>query len=288
MEIKPRKQVGAVLMDGSALFFAARDLYPGVPLDYGELTTSLREIAWSPEFGCKDGSSGSCGIVAPCTHVDPLNYPPPTSWIMWAATSPKNEGQARFLKHVHGLGWDIRAFSPADSFMVDPVTTLSLAAGARIGERMTRFDASIAYMIGRLAETCQIILLSDSFALAEPLVRAAKTRYETERRNAKAEDREPRQMPPNILAFFGRALDPRWFAVLRDWKSDGMNDCVQFFDLETRAHMLLGVSQAKDRPWLDPDIPDRRTPDAVIRARAIELEQDNHRLRMKQKKGGST
>ena len=287
MDIKPQKQLGAVLMDGSALFFAARDLYPGIPLNYEELTNCLREAAWSPEFGCANQSTGPCGIFPPAIQPAALDYPPRTSWIMWAATSPKNEGQGRFLKHVHGLGWDIRSFSPADSFMVDPVTTLSLAAGSRIGERMTRFDASIAYMIGRLAETCQIVLLSDSFALAEPLVRAAKSRYEAERRNAKAEDREPRQMPPNILSFFGRALDPRWFAVIRDWKSDGMNDCVQFFDLETRAHMLLGVSPARERPWLDPDIPDRRTPDAVNSARAIELEQENQRLRKQQKKGGT-
>lgn len=287
MEIKPPKQVGAVLMDGSALFFAARDLYPGTPLNYEELTTSIREIAWSSEFGCKDQSTGPCGIFPPAVQAGPFDYPPRTSWMMWSAISAKNEGQARFLKYVDGLGWDIRSFAPADSFMVDPVTTLSLAAGTRIGERMTRFDASIAYMIGRLADQCQIVLLSDSFALAEPLVRASKSRFEAERRLAREENREPKQMPPNILAFFGRALDPRWFAVLRDWRSDGMSDCVQFFDLETRAHLLFGVSPVRERPWLDPDIPDRRPEDAVNRARAFELEQENQRLRKQQKKGGA-
>lgn len=287
MEIKPQKQVGAVLMDGSALFFAARDLYPGIPLNYEELTTCLREAAWLPEFGCANRNSGPCGIYPPAVHPAALDYPPRTSWIMWSATSPKNEGQGRFLKHVHGLGWDVRAFSPAQSFMVDPVTTLSLSAGAKIGERLTRFDASIAYLIGRLAESCQIVLLSDSFALAEPLVRAAKSRYDAERRRAEDEGQEPKQMPPNILAFFGRALDPRWFAVLRDWKSDGMSDCVQFFDLDTRAHLLMGLQPTHGRPWLDADIPDRRTPDAVNSARLIELEQQNQRLRMQQWKGGT-
>lgn len=288
METTPNQQVGAVLMDGSALFFAARDLYPGMPLGYDELTKSIREIAWSKEFGCQSSSTGPCGIWAPSIEPLPLEYPPRTSWMMWSAISPKNEGQSRFLKHVHGLGWDIRAFSPSDSFMVDPVTTLSMAAGTRIGERMTRFDASIAYMIGRFADHCQIVLISDSFALAEPLVRAARSRYEAERAKAKLEDREPKQMPPNILAFFGRAIDPRWYAVLRDWKSDGLSDCVQFFDLDTLAHMLFGVSPARDRLWTDPDVPDRRSQDALNIARRHELEQENERLRKQQKKGGAS
>lgn len=273
-------------MDGSALFFAARDLYPGVPLNYDELTTCLREVAWTAEFGCTDSRNGPCGIFSPAIQPGALDYPPRTSWIMWTATSPRNEGQGRFLKHVHALGWDIRSFSPADSFMVDPVTTLSLSTGSKIGERLTRFDASIAYMIGRLAEDCQIILLSDSFALAEPLVRAAKTRYEAERRRADEDAREPSQMPPNILAYFGRALDPRWFAVLRDWQSDGMNDCVRFFDLDTRAHLLMGLQPTRERPWLDPDVPDRRTPEGVKTARLIELEQENQRFKKRQKGGG--
>lgn len=287
MEIEPQKQRGAVLMDGSSLFFATRDLYSGVPLSYEELTKTIWEAAWSKEFGCEDQSKGPCGIYPPVVKAEPFDYPPRTAWIMWSAISAKNEGQARFLKHVDGLGWDIRPFAPADSFMVDPVTTLSLSTGTRIGERLTRFDASIAYMIGRLAEHCQIVLISDSFALAEPLVRAASSRYEAERNQAKLENREPKQMPPNILAFFARALDPRWFAVLRDWRTDGLSDCVQFLDLETRAHMLFGVSPTRERQWGGPDVPDRRSEDAVNRARAIELEQENQRLRKQQKKGGT-
>lgn len=288
MEIEPQKQVGAVFMDGSALFFAARDLYPGTPMSYEELTKSIREVAWSKEFGCENPNTGPCGIYPPAAQAGPFDYPPLTSWMMWSAISAKNEGQARFLKHVHGLGWDIRSFAPADSFMVDPVTTLSLAAGTTIGERMTRFDASIAYMIGRLADHCQIVLLTDSFALAEPLVRAANARFQVEKRLAQEENREIKQMPPNILAFFSRALDPRWFGVLRDWRSEGMSDCVRFFDLETRAHLLFGVSPSRQRPWLNLDVPDRRSEDAINRARAIELEQENQRLRKQQKKGGTT
>lgn len=291
MDIKPQKQVGAVLMDGSALFFAARDLYPGTPLNYEELTTSIRAIAWSKEFGCEDSSKGPCGIWPPAIQAGPFDYPPQTSWIMWSAISAKNEGQARFLKHVEGLGWCIRSFAPADSFMVDPVTTLSLAAGTRVGERMTRFDASIAYMIGRLAEQCQIVLLSDSFALAEPLVRASRARYRAEHELARKENRDPKQMPPNILAFFGRALDPRWFAVLRHWHEEGYGGnggCVNFFDLDSRKHLLFGVSPVREQPWLDSDIPDRRSEDAVNLARAIELEQENQRLRKQQKKGETT
>lgn len=276
-------------MDGSALFFAARDLYPGTPMSYEELSNSIREVAWSKEFGCENPSSGPCGIFPPAVQPGPLDYPPRTSWMMWSAISAKNEGQARFLKHVEAIGWDIRSFAPAESYMVDPVTTLSLAAGTRIGERMTRFDASIAYMIGRLADSCQIVLLSDSFALAEPLIRASKSRYEAERQLAEKENREPKQMPPNILAFFGRALDPRWFDVLRDWRSGGTSDCVQFFDLETRAHLLFGVAPPRQRPWHGRDIPDRRSDDALNRARTIELEGENQRLRKQQKqKGGST
>lgn len=278
-------------MDGSAMFFAARDLYPGTPMSYAELTTSIREVAWSREFGCEGQSDAACGIHLPAVQPGPLDYPPRTSWIMWSSISAKNEGQARFLKHVEGLGWDIRSFAPADSFMVDPVTTLSLAAGTRIGERMTRFDGSIAYMIGRLAEQCQIVLLSDSFALAEPLIRAARARYRAEHELAQRENRDPKQMPPNILAFFGRSLDPRWFAVLRQWNQGGYGGnggCVNFFDLDSRQHLLFGVSPVREQPWLDGDIPDRRSEDVVNRARSIELGQENQRLRKQLKKGGPT
>jgi hypothetical protein len=284
MLAEENRNTGAVFMDGSSIFFAVRDLYPGSTLQYDELIRLICREVRTAEFGPHQGTKGPTGIFPPSPNPFSADYPPQTPWIMWTSASSRNEGQARFLKHMHEIGWDVRSFSPGDSLLIDAGTAMSLSEGTRLGERMTRFDASIAYMIGRVAERCQVVVISDSFTLAEPLVRAARARYQREIRRADAEGTDVQQLGPNVLAYFGRGLDPRWFSVLKDWRSGGMSDCVRLLDLDNHLEQLMGARSAPMRSWLDDDIPDRRTQEQRVRERNIELEERARRLRSEQSK----
>jgi hypothetical protein len=116
---------------------------------------------------------------------------------------------------------------------VDAQFLAASSAGPRLADRLTRFDTSIAYMIGRLATTHQIIVVSDSFALAEPMVRAHFVR---------AKSGNPGSAPRNVLAFFGRALDPRWHGFLHNV---GHEDSIEFLDLDQHEDWLFGGRKAK-------------------------------------------
>jgi hypothetical protein len=168
------------LIDGSALYLAARALYEGKQLDYHAL----------------------CRVLT--SKVEGLALPTPGStehlWVMWTSASAQNTGQQRFLDFAENdLRWTVRRFNPADSFMVEPTALLGLDGKA--AGRLVRFDASIGFAIGRLADNYRIVVVTDSFALAEPLLRAARL--------------APDQAARPVLAFFGRALDSRWQRVLR-------------------------------------------------------------------------
>lgn len=190
----------AILMDLSAIFFAIRDLYPDQQLNY----TSLAEIVTT-----------TAGLGSSRRQVDR---------VAWTSYSETNQGQARFLAHLEAR-WAIRRFAPSDSFIVDP-GAMNFAPGDRPAQRLVRFDASIAFAMGALAKTHEIALISDSFALAEPLIRAAKSRSA----NAKSH-----------LAFFGRSLDGRWGKVLRDGASSFP---LTLIDLDDREEHLFGIRKA--------------------------------------------
>jgi len=198
-----------VLIDGSALFLGARGLYEGRQLDYRALVDVL------------------------VNHVEGLEAPNGVSrprWVMWTSASPQNQGQSRFLDFAENeLRWEVRRFSPADSFMIEPATVLGLSQEGRAASRLVRFDASIAFAIGRLAELHRIVVVSDSFALADPLIRTGHVVTDSARRP--------------VLAFFGRALDARWQRVLR---TEG-NFAPEFIDLDDFEEKLFG-SQAPPRP----------------------------------------
>ena len=97
-----------------------------------------------------------------------------------------------------------------------------------------RFDASIAYMLGRIAETHQITLVTDSFTLAEPLARAAKLRGR-----------------PNAVAFFGRLLDSRWQSFLRG--EAGKH--VKLIDLDDYDTMLFDTRRQRTKSTWEEDFP---------------------------------
>lgn len=184
-----------VLIDGSALYMATRDLSEGRQLDYQALVRLLCAKA----------------------QVQPGGPNSSTRWVMWTSASAHNEGQSRFLDFAKNeLQWQIRSFPPADSFVVEPSSIRDDSPSVK--NRLVRFDASIAFAIGRLAEANRLVILSDSFPLAEPLRLARKLH----------------PVAP-ALAFFSRALDKRWHAWLRREASDAS---VEFIDLDTEDQLF--------------------------------------------------
>jgi hypothetical protein len=150
---------------------------------------------------------------------------------MWTASSPQNLGQGRFLDFAeHELHWSVRPFSPADSFMIEPATLVGLSPDKGAANRLMRFDASIAFAIGRLLEQQpHLVVITDSFALAEPLRLATQIGLRVGKRP--------------VLAFFGRALDSRWQGVFRKEAERGP----QFVDLDDFEDRLFGASTSPDR-----------------------------------------
>ncbi len=202
-------QGGAVFIDGSALFLHSRALYPG-QLDYGALTSLITEAY--PDVGAP--------ALRSATNV----------WAMWTSHAPQNEGQSRFIDFVEKrLHWQVRGFSPSDSYLVDPVVVFGMAADTRsASSRLVRFDPAIAYAIGRLADMHRIVVVSDSFGLAEPLARVAQEHP----------DRKP------VLAFFGQALDSRWQRRLRT--EPEMSP--EFLDLDEHVERLYGIPSSSIKP----------------------------------------
>lgn len=197
----------AVFIDGSALYMAARSLYEGRQLDYHALIRLLT------------------------TEVPGVDKPGPNSrtlWVMWTSSAPQNAGQNRFLEFAENdLKWEVRRISPAESFIVEPSSLLDLSQGTR--NRLVRFDASIAFAMGRLADKRRIVVVSDSFALAQPLALSHEV----------AGFGDPK---PAVLAFFGRALDPRVQTVLRKEP-----DAVTLVDFDDHEDQLFGSSHVEER-----------------------------------------
>lgn len=197
----------AVLIDGSALFLTVR-AYPELrSLEYRALVDLLvREIP---------------GLMRPGPGAAP--------WVMWTSASPQNESQGRFLDFAEAqLMWEVRPTPPSESFIVEP-HQVGLGSENRAGmNRLIRFDAAIAFAIGRLASTHRVVVVSDSFALAEPLLRVATISTGTP-------GREP------WLAFFGTALDARWQRLL--YKDTARR--VNFLDLDDFDVELFGLSGSR-------------------------------------------
>jgi hypothetical protein len=195
----------AVLIDGSALYLAARDLYEGRQLNYHEFVRVLSEQ----------------------TGVQPAGPNSKTRWVMWTASSPQNAGQNRFLEFAEKeLHWDVRRVNPVDSFIIEPNAIRDDSPATR--NRLVRFDASIAFAIARLAEKNRLVVVSDSFPLAQPLLLA---------RRLAASEREPAP----ALAFFSRALDNRWHGLLRRESTETL----QFIDLDAAEAPLFGGTKER-------------------------------------------
>lgn len=210
-----------VLIDGSALFLAVKAIGEGRSLDYRALIELL----------CKAIPS----VSAPSGNGDDDL----THWVMWTSWSPENSGQTRFLEFAErDLLWAVRRFNPSDSFLVDPASASGPSADPKLVSRLTRFDSAIAFAMGRIAEDRRIVLVSDSFPLAEPLRRAWQLR------------RTPGDTG-NSLAFFGRALDPRWQRVLR---GESLHH-IKFVDLDEHEADLFGGTTREVQRRYEDDLP---------------------------------
>lgn len=196
----------AVFMDAGAVFFAARDMHEGQQLSYPALMGLLARN----------------GFPLP-TRADDEDH----LWVMWSSAVVHNPGQTRFLQYAEReLRWRVRRFHPAEGYMVDPMS-LGTAADTRTANRLLRFDASIAFAIGRIAEDYRIAVVTDSFAVAEPLMRAARlARHES----------------ANLVVFFSRLLDPRWQRLLRG--EDRVP--VELLDLDEHEDQLFGEQKPRE------------------------------------------
>lgn len=201
----------AVLMDAGAVFFAVRDMQETAQFNYQALMQLLsREGFPLPVNGGNEN------------HL----------WVLWSAVVSHNTGQVRFLQYAEReLGWTVRQFHPTEGYVVDPATLGLSSGGAQLANRLLRFDASIAFAIGHLAKDHRVAVVSDSFALAEPLLRAARMSGR-----------------PGLLSFFGRLLDPRWQTLLRD-KAD---TTITFVDLDQHEDVLFGSKKTVQKTgWTD-------------------------------------
>jgi hypothetical protein len=158
----------ALIVDGSALFFAIRDLFTDAQLDYEKLVAHV-EKAVGEKMELK---------------------------VFYTAHSPSNSGQARFLSYLEETGWTVRKQHVANVGLVDQ-RTMALISSGPIRDRLTRFDAQLAYMVGDLAsQDYGIVAITDSFSLAEPLFRTQRVSGLT-----------------SYIAFFDTLLDPRWASI---------------------------------------------------------------------------
>jgi hypothetical protein len=202
------RKKAAVFVDAGAMFFALRNLHEGAHLNYPALVDRIRREV---------------------LHDVPAQD---VMWVMWTTVVPQNERQVRFLQYAErDLGWTVRRFHPSEGFVVDPLATPGLTVDEHGKSRLIRFDASIAFAIGRVADERHVAVLTDSFALAEPLSKAARL-----------------ASCKNAIIFFGRVLDPRWQARV---KAD--EEYLAFHDLDLWEEEIIGERRVKDRSAWDDD-----------------------------------
>lgn len=184
----------SLLVDGTALFFGQRAASPEKTMDYRAFATLLRE------------------------HVDLTTQPRPAYF--FTATDEANEKQLKFNELVRSLNWTVVQTTPQMATVANPL----LADGENRQSRLTRFDASIAYALGRLssANVRRAVLVTDSYALANPV-----------------RDCVQRGMHVTV-AFFGSLVDSRWFQTFRESDVTAPRSRkLDFLDLDTSSHLLF-------------------------------------------------
>lgn len=166
-----------LIVDGSALYFAIRELFGDEQLDYDKMVEFFSAYA-------------------------PVGATPQKvrAKLFYTSSSPSNIGQNRFLDKLKNGGWTIRSYPVSQVGLVDQ-RTMSMVQNGPVKDRLMRFDAQIAYVIGDLASQGEsLIVVSDSFNLAEPLSRAKRL----------ADEVEGGSDHTMSIAFFSGLIDSRW------------------------------------------------------------------------------
>jgi len=142
-----RASLSALLVDGTALFFALRSLAPGSSLDYFRLDQFLK-----------------ASIPGLSSWATALFF---TSW------DRGNDGQRKFLEFIESrFRWKVDRVPTHDAVVCPPIRS---ADGSDEVPAFIRFDSRISFSLGRLAEEySHIVVLSDSFSLAAPMEETAK------------------------------------------------------------------------------------------------------------------
>jgi hypothetical protein len=185
----------AALIDGTALYFKSRE-GRSERLDYEALNHRLQANAASA--------------------FDPA--------LFFTTYDAQHEGQAKFLTFLQTrLRWKVEA---RPVWEADPLPKEAWERGDRRNE-FVRFDSSIAFALGRLVgRRDRIIVVTDSFALEQPMLAATEYGQTTE----------------IVLAFFGRQLDQRWLPIVR-----GRESKIKFWDLEEDSKALFGREFASNK-----------------------------------------
>lgn len=191
----------ALLVDGTAVYFRSREGRSTDRLDYEALNRVLLAEADTKAFDTA---------------------------LFFTTYDAQNEGQAKFLTFLRTrLEWEVE---PRPVWEADPIPERARWERNERNE-FIRFDAAIAYALGRLIEQRdKVLIVTDSFALEHPMMVAAQ------HKTACVE-----------LAFFGRQLDPRWLPIVTNGNSrDGNGNSkdgkskIEFLDLDKHSEALFG------------------------------------------------
>ena len=209
----------SLLVDGTALFFGQRAVSPEKNMNYLALRDQLQR------------ESG-------------VSLPPRTAFFFTAADEG-NPNQVKFNEMIRNtIGWHVHQVPPHEATIANPLLN-------EPGSRFIRFDAMIAYVLGRLtggraqppqadddgktAGVSHVLVVSDSWALSGP-VRDCVARGTVV-----------------TVVYFGSLIDNRWHKAFRDAEKAGSK--LEFFDLDTIAQRLFDRARPSRR-GVDEVLPD--------------------------------
>lgn len=195
----PARNATAVLGDVSALYQVSmsvqKESHVPVQLNYSVL---------------KEAVVGHFGMGNPKDQIT-----------FWSGSDSSNLGQQRLFELLERQKIAVRRFAPRDSYICEP-EKLGLDPTRDAQHRLLllqRFSGSIAFAAGALCNRYRIIFISDSFQLAEPLVRASELARK-------------RKEAPAGLVFWKTHLDPRWHQIIDQFGID-------FLDLDPMQDQLF-------------------------------------------------
>jgi len=217
--LNPRsaKSSWALLVDGSALFFGQRAVSPDKNMNYMALKEHLERQSR--------------------TDTSPMPA------LFFTAGDEGNEKQVKFHELIKtGLGWHVHQIPPHEA-------TIANALLDDPNNRTIRFDAMIAYALGRLSASRsvktasqaesnsanpaidQVFVISDSWPLSGP-IRDCVSRGTAV-----------------TVAFFGSFIDTRWHKAFRE--AEKSDQKLTFIDLDTIAQRLFDRSRPSKKSGED-------------------------------------